>query len=462
MSVDVKGYRGIHPSRIRSLNTNGVQRGPDIILWLQASVRASCNHALEYAIEQANELRKHLIALFVLTPAYPEANERHYAFLLEGLADAGKALRGRGIPLIVREGDPAGVVTDLAGDACLVVTDRGYLRRQRAWRARVAESIDCPLIQLESDVVVPVEAVSGKEEYAAATIRPKIHRLLPEFLAPLAERRLHDPNPDPGWETMPWENPRRILSGLDLDRPVPPAKGVHGGAGEAQIRLREFIATGLGRFAQERNDPNRDALSGMSPFLHFGQISPLEIALAVKASGSHAAGAYLEELIIRRELSMNFVFYDQDYDSLECLPSWARKTLGDHSRDIREFTYSFEEFDKGKTHDPAWNAAQEEMKRTGKMHGYMRMYWGKKILEWSETPEEAFRTALTLNNRYELDGRDPNGYAGIAWCFGKHDRPWGERPVFGKVRYMGARGLARKFDVRAYIEKFQIGIHRPA
>jgi deoxyribodipyrimidine photo-lyase len=314
------------------------------------------------------------------------------------------------------------------------------------------------MIQLESDVVVPVEAVSGKEEYTAATIRPKIHHLLPEFLVPLAEKRLHDPSPDPGWGTIPWDNPRRILSGLDPDRSVPPVEGFRGGTMEAQKQLREFIATGLERFNQERNDPNKNALSGMSPFLHFGQISPLEIALAVKSSGSHSTDSYLEELIIRRELSMNFVFYNQNYDSLESLPSWAKRTLEAHLRDGREFIYSFSEFEEGRTHDPVWNAAQEAMKRTGKMHGYMRMYWGKKILEWSETPEEAFGTALTLNNRYELDGRDPNGYAGVAWCFGKHDRPWGERPVFGKVRYMGARGLERKFDTRAYIMKITGGM----
>ena len=456
--MNLKGSHVVHPFRIRSLNTNRVQGGSHVLLWLQASVRASSNHALEYAIEQANESRKPLIASFVLTPSYPEANERHYFFLLEGLADAGKALRERAIPFVVREGDPPKVILDLSGDACLVVTDRGYLRHQREWRARVAESIDCPLIQVESDVVVPVESVSTKEEYAAATIRPKIHRLLPEFLVPLVEGRVHQPLPDPGWETQPWQDPNRILSRLDIDRSVLAPKGFQGGTMEARRRLQEFIAIRLDRFASDRNDPNSHTLSCMSPYLHFGQISPLEIALAVKASGSLSVDAYLEELIVRRELSMNFVFYSQNYDSIDCLPSWAGKTLGDHIRDRREYTYSFREFEEGKTHDPAWNAAQEEMRRTGKMHGYMRMYWGKKILEWSETPQEAFRNALSLNNRYELDGRDPNGYAGVAWCFGKHDRPWGERPVFGKVRCMGTKGLARKFDIEAYVMKMAAGM----
>jgi deoxyribodipyrimidine photo-lyase len=444
-------FTGVHPARIRHLNENTVQRRSFVLLWLQASVRASCSHALEYAIGRANELGKPVVAAFALTSHYPEANERHFAFLLEGLVDAGMALRERGIPFIVREGDPPAAIADLAGDACLVVTDRGYLRHQREWRSEAAAAVSCPLFQVESDVVVPVEAASGKEEYAAATLRPKIHRLLPEFLEPLAEQRVRHPVPDPGWETLPWEDPEHLLSGLDIDRSVPRVSGFRGGTTEARRRLQEFLAMGLERFAIDRNDPVKQALSGLSPYLHFGHISPLEIALGVGDSGLPSTAAYLEELIVRRELSMNFVFYNPRYDAIGALPAWAKKTLEEHARDPREYTYTRVEFEKGKTHDPAWNAAQLEMVRTGKMHGYMRMYWGKKILEWSETTEEAYRTALYLNNRYELDGRDPNGYAGVAWCFGKHDRPWGERPVFGKVRSMTAGGLARKFDVDRYI-----------
>jgi len=445
----------IPPERIREINPVTTKAtGPHILLWLQASVRASCNHALEYAIDRANELRKPVVACFALTPAYPEASERHYAFLLEGLADTGARLRERGIPLIVREGDPPKVITNLAAETCLVVMDRDYLRHQKRWRQQVAEAIDTPLLQVESDVVVPVDTVSGKEEYAAATIRPKIHRLLDRFLVPLQERKVKYPMPDPGWGSLPWQNPDRILSRLDIDRLVPRVNGFIGGTTEAQRRLREFNTHGLDRFATERNDPNKDALSGMSPFLHFGQISPLEIALAVKVSGSPSSESYLEELIVRRELSMNFVHRNPHYDSIACLPAWAKATLETHAEDRREYIYSKDELEGARTHDRYWNAAQVQMVQTGKMHGYMRMYWGKKILEWSETPEEAFRTALYLNNRYEMDGRDPNGYAGVAWCFGKHDRPWGERPVFGMVRYMNAAGLKRKFDADAYAERW--------
>ncbi|MDD1656223.1 MAG: deoxyribodipyrimidine photo-lyase, partial [Methanomicrobiales archaeon] len=432
----------------------GKEKGPYVLLWLQASVRASCNHALEYTIDSANELRKPVVACFALTSSYPEASERHYAFLLEGLADTGALLRKPGIPLIVREGDPPKVITDMAADACLVVMDRGYLRHQKRWRQQVAEAIDIPLVQVESDVVVPVDTVSGKEEYAAATIRPKIHRLLDRFLVPLQERKVKHPMPVPEWETLPWQDPERILSRMDIDRSVPRVTGFIGGTTEAQRRLQEFIADGLDRFATERNDPNKDALSSMSPYLHFGQVSPLEIALAVKGSGSSSVDAYLEELIVRRELSMNFVHRNPQYDSFACLPSWAKATLEAHAGDRREYVYSREELEQAKTHDPYWNAAQVQMVRTGKMHGYMRMYWGKKILEWSEPPGEGFTTALTLNNRYELDGRDPNGYAGVAWCFGKHDRPWGDRPIFGTVRYMNAAGLKRKFDANAYAERW--------
>jgi len=445
----------IQDERIQIINPiSSKPKGSHILLWFQASVRSSCNHALEYAIDQANKLRKPVVACFVLTPSYPEASERHYAFLVEGLADIGARLQARGIPLIVREGDPPKVITDLAADAYMVVMDRGYLRHQKRWRQQVAEAVDTPLVQVESDVVVPVDAVSGKEEYAAATIRPKIHRLLDRFLVPLKERKVKHPMPNPGWESLPWQDPDRILSRLDIDRSVPRVTDFRGGTTEAQRRLREFIAHGLDRFATERNDPDKDALSDMSPYLHFGQISPLEIALAVKATGSTSTDAYLEELIIRRELSMNFVHRNPQYDTFACLPPWAKATLEAHAGDLREYIYSKDELEGAKTHDRYWNAAQIQMVRSGKMHGYMRMYWGKKILEWSETPEEAFRTALYLNNRYELDGRDPNGYTGVAWCFGKHDRPWGERPVFGMVRFMNAAGLKRKFDADAYVERW--------
>jgi deoxyribodipyrimidine photo-lyase len=191
----------------------------------------------------------------------------------------------------------------------------------------------------------------------------------------------------------------------------------------------------------------------MSPYLHFGQVSPVTLALHAQEQGGSGTPAFLEELIVRRELAVNFVRYNDHYDSFASLPAWAQKTLELHQGDQREYGYSVDELERAATHDPYWNTAQMEMVKTGKMQGYMRMYWGKKILEWSRTPQDAYSVALYLNNKYEIDGRDPNGYAGIAWCFGKHDRPWGERPVFGMVRYMNAPGLTRKFAMDRYLEK---------
>jgi deoxyribodipyrimidine photo-lyase len=313
--------------------------------------------------------------------------------------------------------------------------------------------MDCPLIQVESDVVVPVEEASPKEEYAAATLRPKISKKLKSFLVPLKE---HDPavaSLSFDLNSFDIDDLEKAISKLPIDRSVQRVNSFHGGIREAKKHLQVFLEKKLDHFAELRNDPTLDYLSHMSPYLHFGQISPLYIALKVSKTDSPGKWAYLEELIVRRELSMNFIFYNETYDSFKGIPEWAKKTFKTHQRDKRPYLYSPEELENGRTHDPYWNAAQREMARKGKMHGYMRMYWGKKILEWSRTPEEAFRVALDLNNKYELDGRDPNGFTGVAWCFGKHDRPWGERQIFGNVRYMNDNGLRRKFDADGYVKK---------
>jgi len=246
-----------------------------------------------------------------------------------------------------------------------------------------------------------------------------------------------------------------IRDRLNIDRSVGKVESFHGGSKQARRLLDNFLINKLDNFARFRNDPNENCVSNMSPYLHFGQICPLYIALKVLETNSGGKNAYLEELIVRRELSHNFVFYNDGYDTFDCLPPWALRTLNFHGRDKREYLYSLEQFEKAQTHDPYWNAAQKEMVVTGKMHGYMRMYWGKKILEWSKDPKTGFNIALYLNNKYELDGRDPNAFAGVAWCFGKHDRAWGERKVFGKIRYMNAAGLKRKFDIEAYVNKIQ-------
>ena len=445
----------IQPERIHPLNDAKVRRGDFVLYWMQAAQRAEYNHALEYAVRQANELGKPLVAFFGLTPDFPGANERHYAFLLEGLKETQAALRGRGIRLVVRKGRPDEGVIRLGRRAALAVADDGHLRIERAWRARAAAGLGCPLVEVATNTVVPVETASPKEEYAAATLRPKIYRHLDRFLVPLAETGLRKGSQGLDLESLDIGDTARVLTGLKPRRDAPPVRTFRGGTSQARRLLREFLATKLAGYAEDRNDPALEATSRLSPYLHFGQVSPLFVALEVMKAPPYGRAPFLEELIVRRELAFNFVHYNRAYDRFAALPDWCRATLREHTGDRREFTYSAAELESGRTHDPFWNAAQKEMVLTGRMHGYMRMYWGMKILEWSESPERAFRTALALNNRYELDGRDPNGFAGVAWCFGKHDRPWARRAVFGTVRYMNAAGLRRKFDADAYVRKVE-------
>ncbi len=445
----------IQKERIMLLNARSARAGRFVLYWMQASQRAECNHALEYAIRRADELRLPLVAFFGLTGRYPEANARHYRFMLEGLRETQRSLADRGIRLVIRAGAPDEGVVKLSKRAALVVVDREYLRVPREWRFKAAGKLECGFIQVETNVIVPVEETSSKEEYAARTIRPKILRALSQYLVPLKERA-------PRASSLAFDIPSLDISDIDavigrlgVDTGVAPASAFRGGAAEARRRLRIFVQKKLGRYQQFRNDPNASCTSDMSPYLHFGQISPLTIALAVRAGGGAGADAYLEELIVRRELGINFVYYNERYDTYEGLPEWVRRTLRSHGRDRREYLYGPAELENARTHDPFWNAAQNEMRVTGKMHNYMRMYWGKKIVEWTRTPEEAFEIALRLNNAYELDGRDANSFAGVAWCFGKHDRPWRERPVFGLVRYMNAAGLRRKFDADRYVREIE-------
>lgn len=442
--------------RVTRLNRWGMRDGRYVLYWMQASQRAQCNHALEYAVEAANDRGKPLLVFFGLTDGYPEANERHYAFMIEGLREVRRSLARRGIDMVILHRSPDEGAAELARDSCLVVVDRGYTRIQRAWRRRAASRIDCPLVQVESDVVVPVEEASPKEEYSAATLRRKISGRIRGYLVPPEEAKLRKTLSFRGIDRFDVEDVDNALARLSIDRSVSAPKAdraLRGGENAAKAHLEDFLARRLDDYPEARNDPAADATSRMSPYLHFGQISPLHIALRAIETGGPGVDAYLEELIVRRELAVNFVFYNDRYDRIENLPEWCRKTLTRHRKDRREYRYGIREFEGARTHDPYWNAAQKEMVETGRMHGYMRMYWGKKILEWAETPEEAYRIALLLNNRYEIDGRDPNGFAGVAWCFGKHDRPWGERPVFGTIRYMNDKGLRRKFDADAYVRR---------
>jgi deoxyribodipyrimidine photo-lyase len=454
ISVSAKRHvRMIQAERVRALNRKASGGGRFVLYWMQASPRASQNHALEYAVDQANRRDLPLIAFFGIDESYPESNQRHVLFMLEGLRETAADLLERGVPLHVRRVRPPAGILDLADDAALIVTDRGYLRIHREWRDEVAGDAPCPVLQVESNVVVPVETASEKEEWSAATFRKKIRPHLARFLVPLEGRRLKKRSQAVEDEPFFRDAPDLIAASLRIDQSVRPADLYRGGPIEAKRHLNLFINNRLGRYPSERNDPTASVLSNMSPYLHFGQISPLEIALQVRAAGGLPADAYLEELIIRRELAVNFVFYNPAYDRYDGLPAWAKETLEDHAGDYREQVYSSNDLEFSRTGDPYWNAAQTELRVTGKMHAYMRMYWGKKILLWIDDAAEAYAVALSLNNRYELDGRDPNGYAGVAWCFGKHDHPWPERQIFGKVRSMTAGGLRRKFDPDAYVAR---------
>ena len=315
----------------------------------------------------------------------------------------------------------------------------------------------CCTIAVEGDVVVPVGIVSQKAQYAARTIRPRIHKHLDQFLRPCPRYRPKHSSVDIRLEGLDLSDIDTTLAGLDIDRSVGAVtQFFKGGPGQAKKRLRRFIGQHLHQYDTNRNQPQTDDISHMSPYLHFGHISPVYLASKVREAREGQGidrAAYLEELIVRRELALNFVWYTPDYDRYACLPDWARKTLAEHAGDDRPRLYDRETLENAATHDSYWNAAMREMRYTGFMHNYMRMYWGKKILEWSASPEEAFATTLSLNNKYFLDGRDPNSYAGVAWVFGKHDRAWFERSIFGKIRYMAASGLERKCDIKAYVKK---------
>jgi deoxyribodipyrimidine photo-lyase len=447
----------IAPERITVLNRHVTRKGRWVLYWMQQSQRAWDNPALEVAIGEANRLNLPVVVVFALTASYPDANGRHYRFMLEGLAETQRDLTDRGIAMLVQPGDPVAVIAPMARHAALLVCDTGYTRQQRSWRRSLSQCVHCQALAVEGDVVVPVGMVSPKAEYAARTIRPKIQRHLATFLVPCPQRRPKHPSTDIGLESMDLGNLEAILDGLDIDRSVKPvSRFFSGGQAQARKRLRRFIDHHLHNYRTHHNQPQTDDISQMSPYLHFGQISPVTIALTV--SGASAGdetdrAAYLEELIIRRELAVNFVHYTPDYDRYACLPSWARKTLEAHAADRRTVSYDRQTLAAAATHDPYWNAAMQEMRSTGFMHNYMRMYWGKKILEWSPSPRQAFDTTLVLNNRYFLDGRDPNSFAGVGWVFGLHDRAWFEREIFGTVRYMAASGLERKCDIGAYVQK---------
>jgi deoxyribodipyrimidine photo-lyase len=364
----------IDPRRITALNDMSEASGDYILYWMQNSHRAEFNPALELAVAEADRRRLPVVVGFGLTEDYPEANLRHYAFMLEGLAETRRTLLARGMGFVARRGSPDAVALDLARRAALVVCDCGYLRPQCQWRAHLAAKAGKRVLLVEGDAVVPVELVSNKAEIGARTLRPKLLRLRDEFLQPLPSGR-----PRASAERLDiasdidFADPDAVLARLRIDRRVPPVKTFRGGYDEARRRLDDFIAQRLDRYASDRAAPGAATVSALSPYLHFGQISPVEIALAMRAApaASESRLSYLEELIVRRELAMNFVYTTPDYDRYDCLPQWARHSLAAHRRDRREHVYDFEQLARADTHDPYWNAAMQEMLLTGYMPDYM-------------------------------------------------------------------------------------------
>ncbi len=422
--------------------------------------RAGWNHALLYAAELANRAGLPLLVYEGLTCSYPYASDRLHTFILEGVPDTEQRLRKLGIGYVFylrcKNSDPDDVLYRLARQAAALITDDYPTFIARQHNLSVPPKLSIPYYAVDSSCIVPMSQME-KREYAAYTIRPKIRKLLPRYLTPAPPVRVRQKFnlPLPEFHTnVTSANIARLVASSEIDHSVRPSPAFHGGSAEAQRRLRDFLRKNLEGYSSSHNEPSAQATSSLSPYLHFGHLSSLQVTLAVqKYARTHKlmADEFLEELIVRRELAFNFARFSDNIESLDNLPRWAQATLEKHARDQRDPVYSPDQFERAQTHDPLWNAAQKELLARGKIHGYYRMYWGKKIIEWSATPDEALKTMIYLNDRYALDGRDPNGYTNILWCFGLHDRPWIERPIFGQVRYMSYQGMRRKTDVDGYI-----------
>ena len=437
--------------RAGSPDTNG----SCIVYWMQRAQRGIDNPALDVAVEAANALAKPVVVFFAPMPYYPNTNLRHYRFLNQGIPDIAHALRKRSVGFVLRT-YPQHSLAKFCEEVkpALVIGDENPMREPERWRLAATRKLPVPLWTVDADVIVPSRLLE-KAQYAAHTIRPRLQRLLSTYLVPSA-------NPD---AQVPWPTPA-LLDSLDpatdvtegwkLDRSVSPVPGWRGGSAEALRLLNHFVHHKLRGYGTSRNKPEIDHTSGLSPYLHFGHISPITVALAVEHADAPKADkeAFLNQIITWRELAVNLVRFNPNYDNFECAEPWAHRTLAEHARDPRTVLYTGDQLENAETHDPLWNASQQQMVTQGWMHNYMRMYWAKKILEWSRSPAEAHRIAVRLNDRYELDGRDPNGYAGIAWAIlGKFDRPWFERPIFGQIRYMSGASTGKKFDSKKYIEQ---------
>lgn len=431
--------------------------GTCVVYWMQRAQRGLDNPALDVAAEAANALQKPVVVFFAPVPFYPHANLRHYKFLAEGIADIAEALRKRNIGFVLRR-FPEHSLLKFCEEvkAALVVGDENPMREPESWRRTATKKLRVPLWTVDADVIVP-SMLLEKEQYAAHIIRPRLKKQLGRFLVPSKNSKAK----------ISWVKPRSlavldphfnnnadITEAWKLDRSVSPVSSFRGGTKEALRRLREFVQRGLADYGTQRNKPEVSGTSGLSPYLHFGHIGPHTVALAIKSAevAESDKEGFLDQLITWRELAINMVRFNPNYDNFECGEAWAHRTLAKHVKDQRPVLYTATQLENAETYDELWNAGQRQMVNTGWMHNYLRMYWGKKILEWSPSPAQAFDVAVYLNDKYLLDGRDPNGYMGVAWSVvGKFDRPWFERPIFGQVRYMSAASTGKKFNSKKYI-----------
>lgn len=458
-------YSGVRVifNRVRQLNQPELRVGGRYVLyWAQMNRRVESNHGLAYAVELANGLGLPVLFYEGLTCSYPHASDRFHTFLLEGVPATARRLKTLGIGYVFhlrrRRTDSNDAFYQLATEAAAVVTDDYPVFVAHEHNLSVPAKLRIPYYVADSSCIVPMGHFI-KQEYAAYTIRPKIKKVLEECLKPVelppVKRRFTGALPALH-TTVAKSNIAELVAACEIDHSIPPSTERRGGREEAERRLRYFLENNLRRYAKLNREPSAHATSELSPYLHFGHISSLEVALAVRqyaAEHKLIANEFLEQLIVRRELAFNFARFSPSLNSLDALPNWARTTLQKHVGDPREPVYSREQFERAATHDALWNATQTELLTRGVIHGYYRMYWGKKILEWSATPEEALATMIYLHDRYALDGRDPNTYTNILWCFGLHDRPWSERKIFGMTRYMSLEGMKRKTDVDAYIRE---------
>ncbi len=442
----------VDKKRYRQLVSGQPADGP-VVYWMSRDQRVDDNWALLYGRELAMQQQKPLLVIFCLTTDFLGANLRHYTFLVKGLAEVQERLAASNIPFYLLVGDPGREIVPFLAEhqAAALVTDFDPLRIKRGWKERVIQGCSAPVYEVDAHNIIPCWRTSEKQEYAAYTIRPKINRNLADFLHEFPEIKPHLYG---GNHHSKGIDIKIVLQGVG-DRSVEELAWILPGENAAQKALKRFVRERLTSYPKNRNNPCLEGQSGLSPYLHFGQLSAQRVALAVQKAEApqEAKEAFWEELIVRRELADNFCYYNGAYDRFGGFPQWARQTLDDRRQDQRPYTYALEQLERAATADDLWNACQMDLCRRGKLHGYLRMYWAKKILEWTVSPEEALQCAIFLNDKYSLDGRDPNGYTGIAWSIGGvHDRAWPERPVFGKIRYMNRNGCRRKFDVDGYIE----------